>query len=157
MKLSPDLSDQLLTYYTCLRRSIKCYRNVAFELVFGTALVNSYLIYRENYTANKVTILQFREGLVRSLLLGMPSERLKTGPKQKSTGQTKQKLTDHKLEEKEGSARDVRRHCVGCYEKTRKQESREASAMASKRIKTFCPDCGKFFCLDCFNENHFFI
>ncbi len=43
------LSDQLSTYYRCLRRSIKWYKKVAFELVFGTAVVNSYLIYKENY------------------------------------------------------------------------------------------------------------
>jgi hypothetical protein len=116
-RIGTDLSDQLSSYYTCLRRSIKWYRKVAFELVFGTALVNSYLIYKENYAASKVTILQFRESLVRSLLLGMPFEKMKPGPRQKSIGQTKRKLAHHKLEEKEGAARDVRRRCVGCYEK----------------------------------------
>jgi hypothetical protein len=70
----------------------------AFELVFGTALVNSYLIYRENYAASKVTILQFRESLVQSLLLGMPFEKLKLDVRQKLTGPAKRKLADHKLE-----------------------------------------------------------
>ena len=65
------------------------------------------------------------------------------------------KFSDHKLEEKEGSARDVRRRCVGCYEKLRQQQSRDISATTAKRIKTFCPDCEQFFCLDCFNEKHF--
>lgn len=59
------------------------------------------------------------------------------------------------LEEKEGSARDVRSRCAGCYEKTsQKQQSREAGHAAAKKVKTFCPDCGKFLCLDCFNEKH---
>ncbi|CAF1610812.1 unnamed protein product [Adineta ricciae] len=106
-RIGTDLSDQLSSYYTCLRRSIKWYRKVAFELVFGTALVNSYLIYKENYAASKVTILQFRESLVRSLLLGMPFEKMKPGPRQKSIDQTKRKLADHKLKEKEGAGRDV--------------------------------------------------
>jgi hypothetical protein len=52
-----DLSDQLSTYYTHLSKSIKWYRKMAFELVFETALVNSYFIYKENYTKSKVTIL----------------------------------------------------------------------------------------------------
>ena len=56
----------------------------------------------------------------------------------------KRKLADHKLEKMEGSARYVRRHCAGCYEKIREQRSREASVTAAKRIKTFCSDCGKF-------------
>jgi Transposase IS4 len=112
-----DLSDQPSVYYTCLRRSIKWYRKVAFELIFETAIVNSYLIYKENDATSDVTILRFRESLVRSLLLGITSEKLKPGPRKKSTVQTKRKLIDHKLEELERSIRDVRRCCAGCYEK----------------------------------------
>jgi hypothetical protein len=117
-----DLSDQLSACYSCLRKSIKWYRKVIFELIFGTAIVNSYLIYKENYTANKVTILQFRESLVRSLLLDMPFEKQKSSPGQKSTRQTKRKLADYKLEEKEGSPHNARRRCAGCYEKIRQQQ-----------------------------------
>jgi hypothetical protein len=102
-------------------------------------------------------ILQFRESLVRSLLLGTPFEKLKSGPRQQSASSSKRKLADHKLEEKEGSARDAQRRCAGCYEKIRQQQSREASATAAKRIKTFCADCDKYFCLDCFNEKHYSI
>ena len=102
-----------------------------------------------------MTILQFRESLVRSLLLGTPIENLKPGPRQQAVSHSKGKLADHKLEEKEASARDVRRRCAGCYEKIREQQSREASNVATKKIKTFCPDCDKFFCLDCFNEKHY--
>jgi hypothetical protein len=64
------------------------------------------LIYKENYAASKVTILQFRESLVRSLLPGMPFEKLKPGVRQKPTGQAKRKLADHKLVEKEGYGRE---------------------------------------------------
>jgi hypothetical protein len=124
---------------------------VAFQLIFGTSIVNSYLIYKENYATGNITILQFRESLVGSLLLGVPSENLKTGPRQQSTSHLKHKLADHKLEEEEGSARNVRRRCAGCYEKNRKQQSREACHATTKKIKTFCFDCNKFFCLDCFN------
>jgi hypothetical protein len=82
-------------------------------------------------------------------------EKKKLNPGQKSTSQTKRKFADHKLGEKEGSARDVRRRCAGCYEKIRQQQqSREASHAAAKKIKTFCPDCKKFYCLDIFNEKH---
>ena len=98
-------------------------------------MVNSYLIYKKNYAASKVTILQFRESLVRSLLIGMPFKKLKPGPRKKSIGQKKRKLFDHKLEEKEGSARDVRRRCTGCYEKIRQQQSREASLATAKKVK----------------------
>ena len=96
-----DLLDQLSAYYTCLRRSIKWYEKVAFELIFGRAVVNSYLIYKENYTTNNITILQFRESLVRSLLVGMPFENLKPVPRQQPTSDLKHKLVYHQLEEME--------------------------------------------------------
>jgi hypothetical protein len=72
-----------------------------------------------------------------------------------SASHLKRKLADHKLEEKEGTARDVRRRCAGSYEKNREQQSREACHTTTKKIKTFCSDCNKFFCLDCFNEKHY--
>ncbi|CAF1609126.1 unnamed protein product [Adineta ricciae] len=146
-KQSIDLSDQLSAYYTCLRRSIKRYHNVAFELIFGTSVVNSYLIYKENYTTGNTSILQFRESLVPSLLLGVPSKNLKPGPRQQSTSSLKRKLADHKLEGMEGSTCNVRRCCVGCYEKNREQQSRAACHSTTKKIKTFCSDCNKFIVL----------
>lgn len=85
----------------------------------------------------KVIILQFRESLVRSLLLGKAFEKLKSGPTQKSIGQTKRKLADHKLEEKEDSTCDVRIRCAGCYEKIRQQQSRDVAHATAKKIKTF--------------------
>jgi len=89
--------------------------------------------------------LQFRESIVRNLLLGTPIEKLKPGSRQKSASSSKRKLTDHKLQEIEASARDVRRRCAGCYEKIRQRQSREASNATGKKIKTFCSDCDNFF------------
>jgi hypothetical protein len=126
---------------------------VAFELVFETTVVNSYLIYRDNYTAGDITILQFHEGLVRSLLLGKKSEVLKPEPRQKPRREVRYNSAEHKLQEKGESARDVRRRCAGCYEKIRQEESREASAAAAKKVKTFCAECGKFFCLASFTKS----
>ena len=56
-----DLSDRLSAYYTCLRRSIKRYEKVAFELIFEISIVKSYLIYKENDATDNITILQFGE------------------------------------------------------------------------------------------------
>jgi hypothetical protein len=52
-----DLSDRLSAYYTCLRRSKKWYQKVAFELIFGTAIVNAYLVYEGNYDTSHMTML----------------------------------------------------------------------------------------------------
>ena len=45
--------DQLLAYYTCLRRSKKCHHKVAFEMISGVYIVNAYSIYKECYTLKK--------------------------------------------------------------------------------------------------------
>jgi hypothetical protein len=99
-----------------------------------------------------MTMLEFRESLLRSLLLDILFENLKSSRRQQSTSHSKRKLTDHKLEEREGSAHNVCRRCAGCYEKIRQQQSREARNATAKKMKIFCSDCDKFFCLDCFNE-----
>ena len=112
-------------------------------------------MYKENYAAENTTILQFCESLVRSLLLCVPFGNLKPGPREQSISYLKRKLGDSKLEEKERSVREVRRCCAGCYERTREEESREASLAAAKTIKTFCADCDKFYCRHCFNEKHY--
>jgi hypothetical protein len=85
---------------------------VAFELIFGTEIINAYLIYKANYATSHLIILQFRKRLVRSLFLGMPLKKLKPGSKQQSTVRSKYELADYKLEEKEGSARNVRKRCA---------------------------------------------
>lgn len=76
---------------------------MAFEIIFGVSVVNAYFIYKENYDTSRTTMLQFRESLLRSLLLGAPYETLKPGPIERSTNQTKRKLADHKLKEQDGS------------------------------------------------------
>ena len=127
---------------------------MAIELIFRMAIVNSHLIYKENYSTSNMIILQFRESFVRSLLLSRSFEDLKPGARQRSTSQSKRNLADHKLDEKEGSAYDVRRCCAGCHEKFSQKQPREVGHAAAKKVKTFCPDCDKFFCLDCFNQKH---
>ena len=99
-------------------------------------------------------MLQLRESLVRSLLLGVPFENLKPGPRERSTSRMKRKLADHTLEEIEGSDCDVRRCCVGCYAKIRQQQSKEASNATVKKVNTLRSDCDKFYCLGCLNEKH---
>ncbi len=154
-KLDIDLSDQLSAYDTWLRRSIKWYQYVTFELMFRKAIVNSYLGYNENYATSNMTMPQFRESFVRSLLLVMPFEKLQPCPRQQSASHSKRKPGDQKLEEKKGPEPIVRRRCAGCYEKIRQEQSREASNTTAKKIKTFCSDCDNCFFLDCFNEQYY--
>jgi hypothetical protein len=101
---------------------------VAFELIFGTAIVNSYLIYKENYAASEVIMLQFRESLVRFLPLGMWFE-IKINKSNEAQTRRSQ------AQRKKRSPRDVRRCCTGCYEKIR-QQNQEKQVMRQQKNKS---------------------
>ena len=63
-------------------------------MIFWMAIVNAYLIYKENYDTSRLAMLPFRESLVRSLLLGVPYENLKAGPRERSASQMKRRRLD---------------------------------------------------------------
>ena len=46
-KAAVDLSDQMNAYNNPLRRTIKWYRKLAFELLLNTTVVNSYILYKD--------------------------------------------------------------------------------------------------------------
>nr|CAH7750024.1 unnamed protein product [Callosobruchus chinensis] len=46
-KKGVDISDQMSSYYTALRKGLKWYRKIGFELIFGSAIVNSHIVYNE--------------------------------------------------------------------------------------------------------------
>lgn len=74
-----DRSDQLTSYYSCPRKSIRWYKKVIFHLLDVT-VINSFLIHQEIYSkANKkcICLLSFRESLIKALL-GIPAD-LKDG------------------------------------------------------------------------------
>ena len=123
-------------------------------MIFGMSIVNTYFIYKENDDTSRMTMLQFRESLVGSSLIGVLFENLKPGPRERSRSRMKRRLTDQNLEKIEGSDRDLRRRCGGCYVRIRQQQSKKASNAIAKKVKPFCPDCNKFNCIGCFNEKH---
>ncbi|KAK9692981.1 Transposase IS4 [Popillia japonica] len=93
-----DLSDQLKTYSHCLRRGNKWYRKLATELIFGSALVNAFIINKE-ITRNKIQITEFREGLSLSLV-GFDKHKICTEPD-----------ANHELQER------TKCRCTVCYAK----------------------------------------
>ncbi|XP_049771949.1 uncharacterized protein LOC126152201 [Schistocerca cancellata] len=61
-----DLSDQMKLYSHCLKQGVKWYRNLAIELLTGSALVNAHVIYQ--YINNKISITEFKEEVTLRLL-----------------------------------------------------------------------------------------
>lgn len=72
-----DRCDQFTSYYSCPRKSVRWYKKVIFHLL-DISVINSYLLYKE-ITKSKISILNFRELLIRGLL-GI-SDDLKDGRK----------------------------------------------------------------------------
>ncbi|KAL0278096.1 UNVERIFIED_CONTAM: hypothetical protein PYX00_000005 [Menopon gallinae] len=59
-KSAVDLYDQMNAYNNPLRKSLKWYRKLAFELLLNTTVVNSYILYK-NIMKQKISITEFRK------------------------------------------------------------------------------------------------
>ena len=59
-KTGIDRSDQMVSYATTIRKSIKWYRKLALHLLLGTTIVNAHIVYQKA-TNKKIEITKFRE------------------------------------------------------------------------------------------------
>nr|CAH7725064.1 unnamed protein product [Callosobruchus chinensis] len=146
-KKGVDISDQMSSYYTALRKGLKWYRKIGFELIFGSAIVNSHIVYNEVNQTSRLNMLQFRQQLAFSLTETKTENNA-------STIQAPKRI--HTLETETGLGKKRRRNCVGCNQKLRATlSSREADKKVQK-VTTYCADCAKkpAMCLSCFNEKH---
>ncbi|XP_044763885.1 uncharacterized protein LOC123320594 [Coccinella septempunctata] len=66
-KSSINLSDQMSSYSSSLRKSIRWYKKLAVELLLGTSMVNAHIIY-ETVEQNRIPINDFRISVVEDLL-----------------------------------------------------------------------------------------
>ncbi|KAI4455792.1 piggybac transposable element-derived protein 4 [Holotrichia oblita] len=143
-KKGVDVSDQMASYHTVVRKSFKWYKKVILELLCGTAVVNAWIVYNKIATT-KYSITNFRKLLAKALteddieLQTITSKRLV-----------------HTFIKPEGPGRKKRKMCVGCYAKFRKEMPREEADKRARRIISYCGDCPKQpgYCLQCFNEVH---
>ncbi|KAJ8937948.1 hypothetical protein NQ318_013204 [Aromia moschata] len=111
-KSSIDISDQMSSYSTALRRSIRWYKKVAIEILLGTSMVNAHFIFRELEDSD-LSISDFRISVIEDLLM-FESEKVKDDPK------ISQSLRSHVFIKLDCRARENRKYCRGCYKK--KQE-----------------------------------
>lgn len=143
-KKGVDYSDQMSSYHSVLRRGIKWYRKVMNEFLFGTCVVNAWIIYNK-ISNKKMSITNFRKTLAEQL-----SESPTTVP------ETSSRKRVHTFVKPTGPGRKKRKICKGCYQNLRATiSSREANKKVSK-VTSFCEECpGKpGMCLPCFNKVH---
>ncbi|PZC85109.1 hypothetical protein B5X24_HaOG202873 [Helicoverpa armigera] len=133
-----DYSDQMSSYYSPLKRGKKWFRKLMMELIFGTAIVNAWVVYN-NKKKKKLPKKNFIESII-TKFTGVPFFLEKDNP---------EVTTEHKY-----IVNTKKRRCVSCYEKARKTMTSKEADKKKKQVKGFCVKCEKTMCLPCFNEKH---
>lgn len=136
-----DLSDQMKSYSTSLRRGIKWFRKLAVELITGSALVNAHVLYRKN-TGEQMNITKFKEQVALKLLHIEQNNTL--------AEETLPNIQQCRLE----NMGKARRRCVACYEKLKNEYGRKYAIVKCKQSAYKCIKCNSYFCVECFFANH---
>jgi len=150
-----DVSDQLASYQSPVRKSIRWYHKVAVELLLGTSVVNAQLLYNAHCvdTGNPdgtLQIAEFRESIIESLLncnnRCSPAEQ----PKVHFLRVTQDKEGGKRIN------RRKRRYCIGCYNQYTQSSGRELAKRKAKKVITECAGCpgNPRFCYECFPKYH---
>lgn len=132
-----DISYLRGSYHSPLRRSLKWYRKVAFEILLNTSLLNALTLFT-TVIGNKMGVTEFRENMIQALLTKANiSKTLKT------IGGEIHKLVNSK-----------RGRCSNCYFEMVQQEEKKHAQAIIRKVNTLCPGCYKHFCLHCFFKMH---
>nr|CAH7712980.1 unnamed protein product [Callosobruchus chinensis] len=105
-KSSIDLSDQMASYDSALRKTVKWYRKITI-LIFATAMVNAHFLYQA-INDQSISITDFKESVVECLLFPDNDESNLPSTSKLDTTQDR-----HVLKKKEACSHKVRRYCKG--------------------------------------------
>lgn len=152
-KSSIDLSDQMATYGSALRRCTKWYRKLVFEIIWGTSLVNAHFLYNEYTTNKKLTITEFREQVITAMLeKDVSADPTASRPSGSRFLKTQAK---HYLIKNEVEGRSARGRCVECYKTCGRSGKRVGDKIVrASQVNTKCSVCNTFICRKCFNACH---
>lgn len=132
-KKSVDQLDQMASYRSPLRKSIKWYRKVAFELLLNTSVINAHIVYNKVINTN-VNIQDFRKCII--LYLTNCNELIKRNENSKDI-----KKIGHKLLKAQGTSRN-RGMCKSCYHRLKDKFSRKEALNKAKKVMIYCVECG---------------
>lgn len=105
-----DLTDQLQSYHSSLRKSLKWYRKLIIDLICNTSILNSLSLFI-GVTGQKMKIAKFREAVIEDLLENDNDD------KQESVFLQPLQTLDHVLEKSPKTSR-----CKSCYSLLSKKE-----------------------------------
>ena len=120
-KIGVDKSDQMTCCNSVLRKSTKWYRKLAIELLLGTSIVNAWVIFNQfcQQRRRKLSILEFKESVAMSLIIGISKEKLNPGS---DRSLILGKRIGHEVIEADGPKSKTRKRCRSCYEQIAKAE-----------------------------------
>jgi len=152
-KAGIDLSDQLSSYSSPVRKSIRWYHKVATEIILGTSVVNALIIYNTKTLQKKMSITQFREALVDQILgLDQPKSILEQITPPRSSITLKHKFQE--TSEKCSRNRKIRKRCTHCYKENAARNGSVQACKDTKRVTTLCTKCKVYTCSNCFFKHH---
>lgn len=125
-----DLSDQMSSYSSPLRKTVKWYRKIGIEILLNTSVINSLILFKK-VTGRHLQITDYREHLVNWLTNKIEIE--------------KPQRQKHILVQTTS-----RKRCVRCYSDMSASRGRKYAQSHCKRIKKACKICLKTYCNDCF-------
>lgn len=149
-KGSVDMSDQMGSYSSPLRKTVKWYRKLGIELLLNTAIVNTWVMFTETCNS-KISIVEFRKSLVEYLTSSFaPQEN------EHRELDSRPKRLKHELKTKSGKVRNTRRFCIQCYKDMVQQFGRKVAKNKAKKVNTYCTQCEAepHMCLPCYNKLH---
>ena len=125
-----DLSDQLCSYFSPLRKTVRWYHKVAFELLLNTAVVNAYLLH--NKTENKLQIASFRKDIMGLTNYRKADTGRDVNPERHLLVETEERTADN---------RKKRSRYTGCYASLAKKEGPSIARKRAKLVSTKCSQC----------------
>lgn len=147
-----DLADQIMQYYTFLRRSIKWWRKLTIHYI-NLALMNAYILYRK-FGDPKLTHEQFRLSVANSLFeQGRLTTTAATPIVRPEREQSLERLTARHFPSvvpaKMHAVKKIPyRECVVCRARSRGYKKHRAWS------KYWCKECGVVLCAECFQDYH---
>lgn len=152
-----DISDQLASFHSPLRKSLTWYKKIDVDLLFQVAVINARCIYNE--LAPELSVLSVQEHLVRYFLGPAACTTMTNVPQMPSLSLTPRSSatissSNHRFQEiprNPNNNKLVRKRCTGCYAKLKTQG---LLARKAKQVHTECKACKKAYCLECYNEKH---
>lgn len=149
-KCSVDLSDQLASYSTAVRKSTKWYRKIIVELIWGTSLVNAHHLYCTNNVTNGPisSITDFKMSIIQSLAEQNKRDEIEDRSSRPSSARPRHRHIQHPEKK--------RARCVGCYEIYGRNGTKQPDGRTQRAsvVWNICNECQVHYCKKCFNAKH---